>query len=415
MPWRPELHKWLRFFNLAVQKARHDDLTQKSAALAFTTIVSLVPLLAAFSFLGARWFSAQESRAVEALIAFLPYTEETVLARLEDFIHQAQSIRGIGFVAFIVAALAIFGSIERTVNEIWNVPRLRPFRSRLVSFTMMLFWGPLVIGTAYGLLFYLRQQKAFQMFTSSVTADVIPLAMTLLGLSMLYWLVPYTQVAFRSALAGGATAALLLEVLRHGFGLYVAQAPSFSLIYGGFGLVLLFMISIQVAWWIVLLGNEVAYCVQNFRYLSTPRRYLAQVDGSWISLAALAFMTHRFRQGEAITPQEALGDSLQIEIPHLQRALAPAVEAGLLRELAGDGEGYMLARDPHGIEVGEVLGLHTDQDDDLLEALPDGLAEHLRDLRRRLLDARQASTGELTLTELANDSSASSPASRPAE
>ncbi len=414
MPWRLDLHKWLRFFTLAVKKARHDDLAQKSAALAFTTIVSLVPLLAAFSFLGAGWFSAQQSRVVEALIAVLPYTEETMVVRLEEFIRQAQSIRGIGFAAFIVAALTIFGSIERTINEIWNVPRHRPFRSRLVSFTMMLFWGPLVIGAAYGLLFYLRQQRAFQVFTSSVTADFIPLSMTLLGLSMLYWLVPYTQVGFRSALTGGAMAALLLEALRSGFGLYVAQAQNFSLIYGGFGLVLLFMISIQVGWWIVLLGSEVAYCVQNFRYLSTPRRFLAKVDESWIALAALAFITYRFRQGKTVTPPEALGDRLQIEVAHLQRVLTPAVEAGLLREMAGDGEGYVLARDPHTIEITEALGLHTDQDDELLEALPEDLSGPLRDLRRQLLEARRASTTKITLADLAGTPPSSSSVPNPA-
>lgn len=405
MHWRQTLRNWLRFLYLAVLKAQNDDLAQKSAALAFTTIVSLVPLLAAFSFLGARWFSAQQSQAVELLLAVLPYTEETVVARLEEFIRQAQSIRGIGFAAFIVAALAIFGSIEKTINGIWNVSEHRPFRSRLVSFTMMLFWGPLVIGTAYGLLFYLRQQMAFQILVSTGTASFIPLSMTLLGLSMLYWLVPYTQVAFRCALVGGATATLLLEGLRHGFGLYVDNARNFSLVYGGFGLVLLFMISIQIAWWIVLLGSEVAYCLQNFRYLSSPRSYLGKVDGSWIALAALAFLTYRFRQGKAITPLETLGESLQIELPHLRRVLAPSVESGILRELSGDGEGYLLAKDPHEIEIGSVLELHADQDDDLLASLPQELAERLTHFRQRLLSVRRTSAGTLTLAELTGPSS----------
>ncbi len=393
--------KTYRFLALAVAKARADNLMQQAASLAFITIVSLVPLLAALSFLGAQWFDKEQERTVELLSQILPYSEEKVLTTLQGFLEQALAIRGVGFAAFIVASLAVFTNIDVTINRIWNVSRQRPFRSRLLSFTLVLFWGPLVIGSTYSLLFYLRSRPAMNDLADSLPAQLIPFVVTLLGLTMLYWLVPYTSVRFSSAFAGGLTAALLLEGLRQGFGIYVDQVPNFTFVYGGFGLLLFFMLSIQLAWLIVLLGSEAAYSLQNAAYMSSRKRPAAPLEGSWVALAALILITDRFRDGKPISPHELLADRLQLETDDLAQILTPLMDAGILCDSSGDTDGYLLASDPHELEIAKVFELYEPSHWDILQPLSPTLADGLESLRTRLAAERSRQTEGVLLIQLA--------------
>ncbi|MEM7581786.1 MAG: YhjD/YihY/BrkB family envelope integrity protein [Acidobacteriota bacterium] len=389
-----------RFLALSVRKARADNLNQQAAALAFITIVSLVPLLAALSFLGARWFDDRQEGMIELFSQILPYSEETVVATLEGFLRQAEAIRGIGFAIFILSSMAVFTNIEATINRIWNVPRQRPARSRLLSFTLVLFWGPLVIGATYSLLFYLKQQPALEGLVSSAPVQLIPFIVKLLGLTMLYWLVPYTTVRFRSAFAGGLTAALMLELLGFGFGIYVDQVRNVSLIYGGFGFLLLFMISIQITWLIVLLGSEVAYSLQHADYMSIRRRPAAPLEGSWVAVTALIVITERFRSGQPVTPHELLAERLQLNAEAVSAILAPLLEANILSDSSGDNEGYLLSCDPYQLEISRVFDLYEHHHWQLLHPLPNHLADGLEDLRGQIVAERTRQSQGLMLMDL---------------
>ncbi len=404
----PAVDSWLawprkvyRFAALSVSKARADDLIQQAAALAFITMVSLVPLLASLSFLGARWFDEKQERTVEILTQILPYSEQIILANLQEFLEQAEKIRGLGFFAFILTSLAAFTSIEATINHIWNVPRQRPLRSRLLSLTLALFWGPLVIGTTYSLLFFLKQRPALQSLADSLPVQLIPFTVTVLGLTMLYWLVPYTRVDFRSALAGGVSAALLLEVLRQGFGIYVEQVRNISLVYGTFGLLLFFMLSIQLAWWIVLLGSEAAYSLQNAAFMSSKRRPAAPLEGSWVALTAMIFIAGRFRAGRPVTPHELLAERLQLVAAELADILAPLLEAGILCESGGDSEGYLLSCDPYDLEVSRIFELYEGEHWEVVQPFGAEISGPLEDLRSRLAAERVRHSEGVMLAQLA--------------
>ena len=254
-----------KFIVLTLRKSGRDGIALHSSALAFSTVFSIIPLLAAFLFVGGHVFQEYRPQVIGILKQILPYTEDRLLAQISDFLSQAEHLRGIGLAGFLVVALITFASIESTLNRIWNITAGRALRTRLYSFFMLLFWGPLLIGAAYSVLAVLRRQTAFErLWENSLPFMAIPFLVTAFGLTMLYWAVPNTAVRFRPALIGGVTAALLIEVLRFGFKLYLRFAPNLSLVYGGFALALFFMLSIDAAWLIVLLGSEISYTSQHF-------------------------------------------------------------------------------------------------------------------------------------------------------
>jgi membrane protein len=393
----------LGFIRLVASHARQDAIALKSAALAFVTILSLIPLLAAFSVVGAQAFDQYRQNFLDFLVGVLPYAEATLMERIDEFLEHAQTLGQLGVLGFILVSLSVFGTIEETINQIWRVDERRPLRIRLLSFTLLLFWGPLLIGSTFSVLIILRARPEIDaLFEGSLLIQLLPFLISLLGLTMLYWLVPYTKVEFRSALLGGVTAALLLEGLRRGFGLYTEMYRSYSwIVYGSFALAFLFMISLQIAWWIVLLGSEVSYTAQHEAALAPARRVSARFLGRWIGVAALALLCDRFLRGQPLAPSHELAAELKLPPDELRRAVRPLLAAGLLGETSGDEEGYLLAADPHLLPVERIFTCYEEGWKELLSPLSPSIYDQALRCQEILTGNRLSSLDGLTLAQLA--------------
>ena len=390
-----------RFVLLTLRKSLRDSIGLEASALAFGTVLSFVPLLAAFLVVGEQVFVEYRAQVLALLRAVLPYSEATLLGYIQDFLTQAETLRGLGLAGFVAVTLAIFAGIESTLNRVWNVSRRRPLGVRIYSFVMLLVWGPLLIGATYSALLLLRRRPAFaRLLEESLFLQALPFLATLLGLTMLYWRVPHTRVRFRAALAGGAAAAAMLELLRLGVARDLEIFPGLSLVYGSFALALLFMASIQAAWLIVLLGSEVSYTAQHFDSMTLERRRVPALEGPWLALVALVLMTQRLERAEPATPLEVLADALEVPADELRPALQPLRAAGILQDPGRQGEGYLLGSSPDRIRLASVLELYDTRRRQLFAALPGTAAARLGALDERLAESLRRELGEATLADL---------------
>jgi membrane protein len=397
-PRLPFLRKLGRFFALTLRQSHEDSIYLTASALAFVTILSLVPLLAALSFVGTRVFSQYPEKSLEVFIQVLPYSEKTLTDKLREFLDQAETMHGVGLAALFGTTLLAFATIEETFNKIWNVSRRRPFRYRLLTFFLLLFWGPLLIGVTFSSLILLRQTPAMrELVQGSLLLHLIPFLATVVGLTLLYWLVPSTGVRFRNALAGALFGAILLEILRQSFGYYVEFFRGVSTVYGSSAFVLLFMISIELTWTIVLLGSEAAYTAQHFRLLSRGLHTHPPVAASWVGLAALAFLASSGREGEPPSSEE-LASHLSLPARDLERALHPLLTQGLLRETPG--RAYLLGRDPAALRVEEVFDAYEHRARRSVEHIGTDLRDRLERWVELLAYTRAQRLGPLTLAEL---------------
>jgi YihY family inner membrane protein len=436
-PPRLPFHRQLgRFFTLTVRQGYEDSIFLTASALAFVTILSLVPLLAALSFVGARVFNQYPEKSLEVFIQVLPYSEKTLTDKLREFLDQAETMHGVGLAALFGTTLLAFATIEETFNKIWNVSRRRPFRYRLLTFFLLLFWGPLLIGVTFSSLILLRQTPAMrELVQGSVLLHLTPFLATVVGLTLLYWLVPSTRVRFRNALVGGLFGAILLEVLRQSFGYYVEFFRGVSTVYGSSAFVLLFMISIEITWSIVLLGSEAAYTAQHFALLSRGLHTHPPIAARWVGLAAVAYLAAstgapppedgadrapdadradragrrgggepaRRREkpgaeGEPPTTSEELASHLSLAERDLERTLHPLLARGLLRETPG--RGYVLGRDPAALRVEEVFEAYDHRARRSVEHVGPELRECLDRWVDILTGARADRLGTLTVAQL---------------
>ncbi len=252
--------RMVAFLRRAVRKAHNDRLGQVASALAFSSVLSLVPLLALISRFVARAVKQDDGRTLMVLGTLLPYSEETLVTALDSFVAQAEALSGLAMIGFVVACASTFLTVEGAIDRIFGVERRKGrILHRLFSFSLVVVWGPLAIAGLVTLLLQLAQNPAFSSYLRrSTLAQWLPPLLTLLGVTLLFWWVPNRKVKIRNALAGAAVATIALHGLQIGFSAYVRLFTDASrVVYGSFAILFFFMISVQIAWWLILVGCEV--------------------------------------------------------------------------------------------------------------------------------------------------------------
>ena len=393
------------FCALAVRQLQQDNILLIASALAYVTVLSIVPLLATFSLIGARFSETFEQQIIDILSGILVFSEQTLLDQIREFVRQAESLQGLALVFLLVVAITAFFTIEQTLNSIWRVPAGRPFKVRLLTFTLLLFWGPVLVAIGFSGLPILQGLPG--MADRVVPLELLSIGVIFVVLTVLYWLVPFTTVQLRVAVLGAVVGSLGLAAVRWGFTYYVGLAQNLNVIYGSFAVAFLFVISIDLAWTIVLLGCEVAYTAQHFKSLERTRQGGRGLEGRWAGLATLAVILERFRDGEPVVTHDSLGDELQIPPDDLPTVLDTLVAEGWLTRTKHGGHAYVLAIDPHRVSLDEIFSAYDRRCEAVFEPLETDVAARLRELVRTLSEGRRDRLSQISLADVVDVDSSS--------
>jgi len=257
---------WLSTLQTLRSRFREDRLGLTASSLTFTTLISLVPLvtvmLAVFSAFPI-FATFQDSLQKYFLQTLVPENiAKPVLSALTQFASKANRLGTVGLIFLVLAAIALMLTIDRTLNSIWRVRTSRPIAQRVLVYWAAATLGPLVLGVSLSLTSYAL--SASQGIVGAVPGGVSLLLGTLefllmaAGFTGLFHYVPNTHVQWRHAIAGGTFAAVGIELAKRLLGWYLAQVPTYSVLYGAFATVPIFLIWLYLAWVIVLLGAVVA-------------------------------------------------------------------------------------------------------------------------------------------------------------
>ena len=264
---------WLDTLKTLRIRFREDRLGLIASSLTFTTLISLVPLvtvmLALFSAfpMFATFQKALETYFLQTLVP--ENIAKPVLRALTEFASNANGLGGVGLVLLLLAALALMLTIDRTLNGIWRVRTPRPIAQRVLVYWAAATLGPLLLGISLSLTSYAVSASRGLVGTppGGVRLLLALIEFTLLasGLAGLFHYVPNTHVRWRHAVAGGVFAALGFEAAKKLLAWYLAQVPSYAMIYGAFAAVPILLIWVYFAWVIVLLGAVVAAYAPSLR------------------------------------------------------------------------------------------------------------------------------------------------------
>lgn len=256
---------WLETVQTLVRRFREDRLALTAASLTFTTLISLVPLvtvmLALFSAFP-MFATMQELLQKYFLQTLLPDTARPLLGFIAQFSSRASRLGIVGLVALVISAIAMMLTIDRALNAVWRVKRPRSLSARVLLYWAAVTLGPLVVGVSLTATSYAVSASRGLVGDLprgfGAVVGCVEFLIEALGVAALFRYVPNTRVRWRHALLGGLFVAVCLTGGKYALSYYLGVVPTYSVIYGAFATVPIFLVWIFLGWVIVLVGAVIA-------------------------------------------------------------------------------------------------------------------------------------------------------------
>lgn len=344
---------WRRF--------REGHCAQVAASLAFTTLLSLVPFVTLVAVVSSKF--PQSAHLDAALRGFLldnllPDKAGKVIAGYAiQFSQKATNLTIAGAFALVVTAVLLMKTIDQVLNQIWMVRSRRPWATRLAAYWMALSFGPILLAGGVFL--------ASAMLSMSLNIVNEPVWLEAAGLrfisvavlsgvfAMLYYAVPHCSVRLGDAVVAGVLAAVGLSVMQRLFSFYLIHFPSYTLVYGAFAAVPIFLLWLYLSWIVILLGAVVAAVLpeRNLR-----RRPLPVFPGRrlYVALQIIAELVDAQREGGQ-RDVDVLADAARCGHGEV-RELLEVLECARIAARREDG-GWLLARAAEDVLLAEVARL----------------------------------------------------------
>lgn len=276
------------FIRFVYQHFLTDDCRQHAMVLTYTTLFAVVPMMTVtFAILSAIPSMQHISGDMQNFVFrhFIPSTGIMVQQHLKNFSTQASHLTIVGIAMLFVTALMMLVTIEKAFNHIWRVRQERKGIISFLRYWAVLSLGPLLLGLGFAVSSYIASFRFFDSAASLVSGampglGIIPFVFTALAFMLFYVAVPNCKVPLKAGFAGGLLAALLFEMAKGGFGIFITQFSSYQLVYGAFAAFPVFLLWIYLCWCIILLGVEVSRALSVYREESKVYRHpvLALLD-----------------------------------------------------------------------------------------------------------------------------------------
>ncbi len=270
---RDFLQQLWQFAQTVRRRYAEDRCTRVAGSLSFTTLLALVPLMAVtVAVLSVFPVFQSWITSVDEFIYgnFVPAAGAAVQKYLHQFSANAGKLTVWGLVFVVITALFLMATIEKTFNDIWHVSQTRKRLHRFLAYWALLTLGPVLIGLSLSLTSYLisppffAEQSAFSGFRVFLLA-ILPVLFEIMAFMLLYTVVPSHPVRLRHALIGSVFAAILFEITKRAFGLFVLYFSSYKIIYGAVAALPVFLIWIYLSWMVVLLGAVVTATLPEWK------------------------------------------------------------------------------------------------------------------------------------------------------
>jgi membrane protein len=250
----------LALIQLTFRRAREERLPQIAGSLTFTTLLSIVPLLAVSLALFTRFpvFKVLEKAIEDYLLKSLlpPDISRTVLRNLNQFAENANGLTLLGSLFIVVTAIAMLLTVENALNQIWKVKRRRPILKRVGMYLLMLAVGPPVLGASLWAMSYVLSASMGLIGTVPPWVKFLltlgPVVLGAVGLTAMFYFVPNTRVRRRDAILGGVLASIAVELGKRGFAAYVLKVPTYKAVYGAFAAFPVFLLWVYFSWLVTL-------------------------------------------------------------------------------------------------------------------------------------------------------------------
>lgn len=388
------------FLGFVLRRYGQDQCLQTAGSLTYTTLLALVPFLTIMLMI----FSAfpvfndlTNQFKVMLLTNLVPsFAGKIITVYMRQFSENATRLTAVGVVSLGVTAWLLILTIERAFNEIWRVKEPRPLFRRVVLYWAAMTLGPFLIGGSVSLTSWVLAESADYAqhvpFIGVALIDSGPWILSALAFSLLYYAVPNCHVPWRHAVIGGTLGAILFELAKQGFTLYIKAFGSYKLVYGAFASIPIFLLWIYVAWSTILFGAALTATLSYWHEGAWRRKPVVGRD--FFTAVRVLLLLAEAQQKGAVLDVQQLQRQIHCGLDQLT-ALLQTLHAARLVERSADDQ-WLLRKAPEQLRLLELYHLlvmrplHPDKMHPQERMLADQLAPSLAQINS-LLDVSLAS------------------------
>lgn len=355
---RHRLQQLGRFILHVLRRFQEERCLQIASSLTYTTLLSLVPLLTvALTLISAFPAFHEFTTHVDDFLSenVLPEAISDVISGyVEQFTEKAAGLTALGLAGLGLTSFLLMYTIEKAFNVIWRVRRGRGVTQRIVMYWAILTLAPALIGASLTVTTFVLSRSLGWVESAPWVGETIwklvaPL-FTVAAFTLLYMVVPSRPVRPRHAMVGGLVAGISFEVMKRGFALYVALSPTYTLVYGAFATIPVFLVWIYASWVVTVLGAVVAALLPDYRLLRGEKR---AVTGAAFADALEILRVLILAQRGSETPDvRRICERAHVTREQCETILEELCEAGWVARATGSR--WVLTTDPGRVAIAEV-------------------------------------------------------------
>lgn len=270
---RARFVKYLKVMMITIKTFSSEKIGFQAVALSFFSTMSVVPFVAiVFAITGGFGLA---DKLKEFLYGYFNNSQQiidTVLGFAQNIIDTAQS-SAVGLVSallFFWIVIWMMMNVEKVFNNVWKVQKSRNLFRRLSVIIAMLFVSPFVVMVFFGGSFVYSHAlsyigldlETFNTFKTMLSWSLFGVLATF-TFSAMYKFIPNAPVDYPNALRAAIYSGIAFTVMQYLYLETQVFVTRLNGIYGAFAAVPLFMVWINIGWFIILIGAELSYAFQH--------------------------------------------------------------------------------------------------------------------------------------------------------
>ena len=375
--WRHRGIGALRIAYLTIRDVFFDSqLTLRAMSLVYTTLLSLVPLLAvSVSVLKGFGAHHQLELALSNFLTPLGDRGTEITGTIVHFVENINSglLGSVGMAMLLYTVISLMQKIEAAFNFTWHVSEDRSFARRFSDYLSVVLIGPVLVFSAMGLTATITHSQVFKLLAASpligimisLVGHLVPYLLIIFAFTLIYIYIPNTRVQFRAAFIGATVAGVLWETVGWLFASFIASA-NYTAIYSAFAALFFFMIWLYISWTILLIGASIAFYFQNPEFRARKRRHfsLSNRMKEKLAMAIMAKVATHFYQRKPPLNLHELAQALNIASDVLYPIISNLAAWKLLTRTAAEPAEFIPAQAPENMQMMEILRAVREADED---------------------------------------------------
>ncbi len=392
-PKKRLLYRVLQTIILVARGFKDQVLVVRANSLSFALLFAFIPMMALIYAI-ARGFGFEEVLKDKISDSFLAEANiaPVLLEWIERYLETAREglFLGIGLIVLIWAVYAFFNMLENSFNSIWNVKKTRSFGRRMTNYVMTLLLVPILVVVTSGISIFLNSTGVLAPVLQAIEPirkfmlRFIPFVATSAVFTWIFIAIPNTKVKFLSAIIPGVVMGFLYQVVQAFSMFLVVLFTRMSIVYGAFSAIPLVLIWLHITCWLLLIGAELAFAIQNNDLFAYERdiETMSRRYKDYVMLYLLSMIIKRFEQGETPETIQQMAKKNQLPIRLVGQLLSRLEDTNIIRRVyveQEEEETFVPAIDTRMITVEMVIGRISAQGtEDFLQHTPAEMQEFWR-------------------------------------